>query len=112
MNDREKYYTTLRQSDFEKRILTEKDCLNAIIFINDLFASYVIYDSIIEEVAEELDEFCTFYRINTEVSTDLTKRYGIGNIPTLLLFNQGQIVDHLYGIHPKSYLRNYIREHL
>jgi len=112
MDENDAYYTDLFEYNFKKKVLSDMKGLNIVVFNNKQFASNLLYDSILKDIADEFCKDCNFYRINSEHSVTLISQYGINDIPTLLLFNAGQIVNHLYGIHPKSYLRSYISNHL
>lgn len=70
---------------------------------------------LLENLAEVYQGRMEFYCIDTDVEKELSQQYGIQTIPTLLFFNQGQIVDKIVGLVPraeivdmvKKLLRNY-----
>lgn len=45
------------------------------------------------------------YRCNTEECADITKRFDIQAIPSIAIFQKGQMVEHFIGIQPANILR-------
>jgi thioredoxin 1 len=56
---------------------------------------------VINELAVEFDGKVKITKMNTDENFTAS-RYGIRGIPTLLIFKQGQVVDHIVGAVPKS----------
>ena len=56
----------------------------------------------IEAVAKEYDGKVTVVKCNVDDCEDLSMQFGIRNIPTLLFFKDGQVVDKLVGNVPKA----------
>ena len=52
---------------------------------------------VVSEFAEENDGKVKVCRINIERSPGLTKRFGIGEVPTFLLFRRGKILGAMTG---------------
>ena len=52
---------------------------------------------IISQLAEEYDGRLVVGKCNVEESDELAAEYGIRNIPTLLFFKNGQLVDKFVG---------------
>ena len=53
-------------------------------------------------VAKEYDGKVTVVKCNVDDCEDLSMQFGIRNIPTLLFFKDGQVVDKLVGNVPKA----------
>ncbi len=56
----------------------------------------------VEAVAKEYDGKVTVVKCNVDECEDLSMQFGIRNIPTLLFFKGGQVVDKLVGNVPKA----------
>ena len=56
----------------------------------------------IEEIASEYEGKAVIGKCNVDESSDTPMKYGIRNIPTLLFFKGGRLVDRLVGAVPKS----------
>ena len=59
---------------------------------------------IVEELAKEYDGKAVVGKVNVDHNPDISVKYGIRNIPALLFFKDGQIVDKQIGAVPKSVL--------
>ena len=57
---------------------------------------------IVEELAGEYDGKAVIAKCNVDECQDVPMKYGIRNIPTLLFFENGELVDKLVGAAPKS----------
>ena len=60
---------------------------------------------IIEELAEEYDSRLAFARLNVDGSPNISSKYGIHSIPTLLLFKDGKPVYQVIGLRNKKELK-------
>ena len=54
---------------------------------------------IFEDVAQERSGKVRFVKVNTEAERELSSRFGIRSIPTIMIFKNGQVVDMLNGAH-------------
>ena len=59
---------------------------------------------IIEELAAAYDGKIVVGKCDVEENDDLAAEFGIRNIPTILFFKNGEIVDKLIGAQPKAKL--------
>ena len=59
---------------------------------------------IISELAEKYDGKIVVGKCDVEENEDLAMEYGIRNIPTILFFKNGEVVDKLVGAVPKAKL--------
>lgn len=63
---------------------------------------------IISQVAEEYDGKLTVAKCDVEECEDIAAEMGIRNIPTLLFFKDGQIIDRLVGAVNKTKIQEKI----
>lgn len=56
----------------------------------------------IEQLAEEYAGKAAIGKVDIEENDDLATQYAIRNIPTVLFFKNGQLVDKMVGAAPKS----------
>ena len=57
---------------------------------------------IISELAEKYDGKIVVGKCDVEENEDLAAEFGIRNIPTILFFKGGQLVDKIVGAQPKA----------
>jgi thioredoxin 1 len=57
---------------------------------------------IIDELAKQYDGKIVVGKCDVEDNEELAAEYGIRNIPTILFFKGGQVVDKLIGAQPKA----------
>lgn len=59
---------------------------------------------IVEELANDYDGKAVVGKVNVDENQDISFKYGIRNIPTLLVFKNGEVVDKQVGVAPKNVL--------
>ncbi len=59
---------------------------------------------IVEELAKEYEGKAVVTKMNVDENADVTAKYGIRNIPTILFFKGGEVVDKTVGALPKGKL--------
>ncbi|MCQ2739520.1 MAG: thioredoxin [bacterium] len=67
---------------------------------------------ILEEVEAELASKVKFAKINTDNNLEMAKKYQVSGLPTLMIFKNGQPVERLVGLMPKSSIITNIEKHL
>ena len=63
---------------------------------------------IVEELAGEYDGKVKFGKVDVDSNRQAAMQHGIQAIPTLLLFNGGQVVNQIVGVRGKSDLKTMI----
>ena len=58
---------------------------------------------VIDEVSNELTD-CDFYKLNVDMENEVPKKYGIMSIPTILIFENGELKEQLVGFRSKDEL--------
>lgn len=67
---------------------------------------------IVEELAKDYDGKAVVGKVNVDHNPNISMNYGIRNIPTLLIFKNGEIVDKQVGAVQKSVLSNKLNAQL
>lgn len=60
---------------------------------------------IIDELAKEMQGKIVFGKLNVDENPMTSSNFGIMTIPTLLIFNKGELIDRLIGAVPKEQLK-------
>lgn len=67
---------------------------------------------IFQDVATEQAGKVRFIKVNTETEPELSARFRIRSIPTIMVFNQGKMVNTLNGAMPKAPFNEWLNESL
>ena len=77
-------------------------------FVVDFWATWCgpcrMISPIISELADEYDGKVTVGKCDVEENEDMAAEFGIRNIPTILFFKNGEVVDKLVGAVSKAKL--------
>lgn len=57
---------------------------------------------VIDQIAGEVGDAAKVCKVNVDEAMDIAARFGIQNIPTLLVFKNGEVVKRLVGLRPKT----------
>ena len=57
---------------------------------------------ILEQIQGEYKDLIKIYKINSDENTEILKEYGVMGLPTLILFQQGEVKETMTGMMPKS----------
>ena len=66
----------------------------------------------IDELANEYGGKIKVGKVDTDSNRDVSVKYGIMNIPTVLLFKGGEVVDKFVGLRPKAAFKEQIDKQL
>ena len=67
---------------------------------------------IVSELAIDFEGRATVGKVNVDSEGELASQFGIRNIPTLLIFKGGEVVDKQVGVVPKNILASKIEAHI
>lgn len=102
---------TFTQDKFQQEVLEAKEPV-----LIDLWAEWCgpcrILSPIVDEIATEYAGKVKVGKLNVDENPDITRQYNVVSIPTLILFKNGQIVSHMVGVQPKSFITAEINKNL
>jgi thioredoxin 1 len=64
------------------------------------------------ELSEQYNSHVNFYTIDVEDEKGLMMQYGISELPTILFFRAGEIIDYIAGLVPKKVIESKIEHAL
>ncbi|MFK8017272.1 MAG: thioredoxin [Gammaproteobacteria bacterium] len=57
---------------------------------------------VLDELAGQFADRVSIVKVNVDEEPELAARFGVRSIPTLLIFDQGELAQTLVGAHPKA----------
>ena len=67
---------------------------------------------LVDEIAQAYDGKVKFAKVNVEESIETAKKYSISGLPSLLIFKNGESVERMTGLMPKSTIISNIEKHI
>ena len=67
---------------------------------------------IIEEIATDFEGKAVVGKVDVDNNQQVSVDYGIRNIPTVLIFKNGEVVDKIVGVAPKEQIAKKLSAHL
>src|SRR5881396_2390740 len=92
----------LNDTNFSETINSDKPVL--VDFWAQWCGPCLVMGPMIEELAKEYEGKAVVAKLDVDYNPAVSQQYGIRNIPTILIFKNGQIVDKQVGAVPKTLL--------
>lgn len=67
---------------------------------------------VVEEISKEYEGKAVVGKLNVDSNPNISMKYGIRSIPTILFIKNGQVVDKQVGAAPKAALTEKLNAHL
>lgn len=67
---------------------------------------------IVEEIANDFEGKAVVGKVDVDNNQQISMDYGIRNIPTVLIFKNGEVVDKLVGVSPKEVIAEKLQAHM
>ena len=95
--------------DFENRVLGSTEPV-----VVDFWAEWCgpcrMMAPVLDQLAGELEGRVSFAKLNVDENPELSIRYGVEGIPTLVVFAQGEEIGRIVGFAPKAHLLHNLEE--
>lgn len=66
----------------------------------------------VDALATEFSGRAKVVKVNTDEDQDIAVKYGVGSIPTLMVFKNGEMVERVVGNRPKPELAALLNRHM
>lgn len=100
----------LTNANFEETIASGKPVL--VDFWAEWCGPCRMVGPIVEELSSDYDGKAIVGKVNVDENPEISSKYGIRNIPTILFFKDGEVVDKSVGAVPKNVLAEKIDNQL
>ena len=101
MTTKQKNELTLSDDNFENEVLQSNQPV-----LVDFWATWCppcrALSPVIESVADEFEGIAKVGKVDVDENKALAAKYAISSIPTLLFFQNGEVVDRIQGVVPKT----------
>lgn len=92
---------TISKNDFKKEV-TGNINLTLVQFTIEWNGACQIIAPVFEELAKSYKGQASFYTVDIEKEKGIEKEFGIMELPTILFFKGGEIIDHVKGLISKN----------
>jgi thioredoxin 1 len=103
------YVTELTTENFSEKIASG-------VVVVDVLAAWCgpckVLSPIIDEVGAHFGESVLVGKLDADANGDLVKELGIRNIPTVLIYKNGEVVDRFVGVKTKSEIVSIVESHI
>lgn len=99
----------LTANNFAKHVLENKG-LVLVEFYAEWSGSSQILKPMLENIEEIFQNKVFFCRVNIDQGRDIAEQYGVTEIPIILIFYNGKVIDCLQSIFPGSVLEHRLNE--
>ena len=101
----------LTDANFQTEVL-EKEGVAVVDFWAEWCGPCRMIGPIIEELATEYDGKALIGKVDVDVNSELSAKYGVRSIPTILILKDGKVVDTHVGVATKQALAEKIEAHM
>jgi thioredoxin 1 len=101
----------ITDANFEEKIL-RADKLAVLDFGAEWCAPCKKIEAMLSEIAPAWQDRVVIGTLDIASSPDTPKRYGVLNIPQVLLFKNGQLAEQIVGVLPKAKFEDKLKSHL
>ncbi len=98
-------------SNFKESVL-DNDGISVIDFWAEWCGPCKMITPIIEELSKEYEGKATIGKLNVDENPEVSMKYGIRNIPTILILKNGEVVEKQVGVTTKAKLAEKIEAHM
>lgn len=67
---------------------------------------------VLEELSFDFKGKVKFVKVDVDKNPDLAQTYSVMSIPTLILFKDGKVIDHIVGLRMKDDLEEWLNENI
>ena len=111
MNQEQQSYVTVTDRNFQREVIESQKPV-----LVDFWAPWCgpcqAMGPVIKELAEEFQSRAIVAKVDVDNNPEIAGRYGIQSIPTLMIFQNGEVVDQSVGTMPTKMLAQKLEDRL
>ena len=100
-------YIDITSEEFAEKVLNAPQ-MAIVNFWTERSGSCQIQNPEFEVISKEYEGRVTFTRLNVEENSELTNRWGVDGVPTMIFFKNGQEIHRIKGIMMRDKLRRQV----
>jgi thioredoxin 1 len=93
-------YPTIGEQEFNELLRNRDGKPFLVVFTAEWLGEGTIMDSIIEGLAEDYQDRMGCYRVDVEVSKNVSHQMGVRRLPAIYFFKNGELSGHFSGMVP------------
>ena len=101
MNEAATQPVAVTDTDFADQVL-QSDTPGLVDFWAEWCGPCRVLGPVIETLSQEYDGRVKVAKVDVDSNQQVAMQFGIRSIPTVMLFDKGQVVDTIVGVRPKS----------
>jgi thioredoxin 1 len=94
----------INKEEFEKLVLNSEETI-----LVDFYADWCGPCKMLSPIMDEISNDVTVYKVNTDDEEELSRQFGIMSIPTLLIFENGEVIHKHVGVTDKETLMSELK---
>lgn len=102
---------TLTDDSFEEEVI-QSDLPVLVDFWAEWCGPCRMVAPVVEELADEYEGKAKIGKVDVDSNPQISTKYGIRSIPSLLIFKNGEVVDQIVGAVPKAQLKKQLEAQL
>lgn len=99
--------STVNDENFVQEVLQSK-----VPVLVDFWAEWCgpcrMFAPVLDEVSEELKDRVKIVKVNIDENPEISAKYGVRSIPTMILFRDGEMLETRVGSMPKTKLQGWL----
>jgi thioredoxin 1 len=101
----------INKQHFHRQVIEEAG-LNIVQFKAEWSGACQIMAGVYNTLADSFSEKAGFFTVDIDDAKELQQQWGVTELPTILFFYAGQVVDHIIGMAPKQLVINAIENNV
>ncbi|MCF8236180.1 MAG: thioredoxin family protein [Bacteroidales bacterium] len=99
----------IKCSDFEKEV-SQTDEMVLLLFTNDWSGSAIILEGALSALQKKWRRVFHCIKISNDDCREIGKRFNVKNVPTILIFDSGKVVEKISGVPSKQTIENVLQD--